>query len=103
MEILAGEKFYKLIDFVFKEPEHILFAGAHDNVFHSPDDARCDAVALARKVGIGGNGCKLVARHLQFGYDLYMPLFGIGHHIADFVLRIESAIGGAVAFGAERA
>lgn len=39
-----------------------------------------------------------MAGKLDLGNDVYAALGGIGHHLADFVLRVVAAVGRAVVF-----
>ena len=85
MNVFRGEEFHHLLEYVLQELERRVVADAEVVV-----NMR---LSRARQVGIDRQHLLRVARHLDFGNHRDMQRIGIGHHFADVVLRVESAVG----------
>ena len=50
----------------------------------------------AAELGVGVHGCHEMARHVYLGDDLNVAFLGVGHHVAQFLLRVEVGAVGCV-------
>ena len=90
MDGLVGEDVHQFAEDVLGKL-HRLGIGHVENVARDtargPDGVR--AVGVATELRIGSHGRNEVARHINLGDNLDVTLLGIGHHVAQFVLRVE--------------
>ena len=85
MNIVRGEHLDNLVEYILKEFEGSLLAGA--------EVGAAVLLAGARKFGIGGEHLLAVAGHLDFGDDGDMVLCGIINKLTELLLGIEAAGG----------
>ena len=100
MEIFAREEFHHFVDYAFQEFKYFFLGGTHHNVFHAPNDARTFLNTLARKFGIGCDGCHFVTRKFQFGHEGDEAVGCILHDVLNFFLSVVAGVLSAFAFGA---
>ena len=93
MDILRGEQLHHLGQYAFEEFESLLPSGAKHIVGHAPAAPHLVRTARAAQFGIGGQRRQHMARQVDFGNHRNTPVGGIFHHVADLVLRIETAVG----------
>ena len=93
MDILRGEQLHHLGQYAFEEFESLLPSGAKHVVGHAPAAPHLVRTARAAQFGIGGQRRQHMARQVDFGNHRDTPVGGIFHHVADLVLRIETAVG----------
>jgi len=90
----AGEESGDLDENILQELEGLLLARAED-VGDGPVAARLDRERPARagELGVGGQGRRGVAGHLDLGHDGDMARRGVSDDLADLVLGVEPAVG----------
>ena len=63
---------------------------------NAPARANLDWLPGDAQLGIGSDSRLGVAGHLDLGHDGDLPRSGVGHEVAELVLRVEAAVGGAI-------
>lgn len=92
---LAGEEVKDFGEDVLQEADGLFF-GVKDVLENAPLGSDFDLGAEVAEFGIGGNGGLGMAGHFDFGHHVDVSLGGILHHVANVLLGVEAAVGGAV-------
>ena len=93
MDVFRREQFDHFRQDAFYKPERRIVAGAVHVGFYAPGRRNDIPFTLAAEVRIGCERSGGVPRHFDFGDDRDEPFCGILYDVADFVLRVETAVG----------
>ena len=93
---LTGEEIHDFRQYILEELERPVVPRTIDVLEHAPFCLDFKRTPGAGEFGIRGNGGCRMPRHFDFGDDCHEPLARVGHNLADFILRIEPAVGLAV-------
>ena len=91
MNALVGEQFY----YLFQDSLGKRYSAIVGHIEHVVPNTTLIGLYLVRAFrstaifGIGCHGSGEVAGHVDFGNNVDVELLGVGHHVADFILRIE--------------
>ena len=96
MNVFRGENIHHLEQYVVDKFESLVLTGAEHIVADAPLSRNLIRATGTTQLGVGGQGGHHVAGQVDFGDDGDTQVGGILHDVAQFVLRIESAIGGVV-------
>ncbi len=95
MDVLAGEEGYDLCEYIFQELESFFFGAIY--VFeYSPLGSRFEGAWRAGQFGICRQCRQRVPRQFYFRDDRNVPLGGVAHYLAHFVLGVITAVALAV-------
>ena len=67
-------------------------SGIEDVLVHAPAHPDGEGVAAVAELGIRGNGGLGMTRHLDLRHDRHEARAGVGHDLADVVLRVEATV-----------